>query len=62
MLTCTLCKAASTGSAWHWIAVLRRIPGGAETVCYCPLCAESQFRYFSRRAVRTRTGEEPDEG
>jgi hypothetical protein len=52
MLTCDDCTAVSTGSAWHWIAILRRVPGGAETVCYCPLCAESKLQYFSRRRTR----------
>ena len=49
MLTCVRCGATSVGEAWHWIARLRRIPGGAETVCYCPGCAESEFAYFSKR-------------
>jgi hypothetical protein len=50
MLTCVSCGATSGGAAWHWIALLHPVPGGAETVCYCPSCAEAKFQYFSRRA------------
>jgi len=25
------------------------VHGGAETVCYCPTCAESKFAYFSKQ-------------
>ena len=59
MLTCRICGVTSTGAAWHWIALL--IPtrdGRTDAVaCYCPICAESRFKYFSthreRRASRT---------
>jgi hypothetical protein len=51
-LTCISCETASTGSAWHWIALLRPVPGGAEVVSYCPSCAEAKFRYFSTQRVR----------
>ena len=60
MLSCVHCGATSTGEAWHWIAVLRRIPGGAETVFYCPMCAEAELGYFSKqRARRLEPSEEP---
>ena len=60
MLTCVSCATTTEGSAWHWIALLRRVPGGAETVCFCPLCAESEFGYFSKqRARRLEPSEEP---
>jgi hypothetical protein len=52
MLTCASCGAASTGAAWHWIALLRRVPGGAETACFCPVCAETQFAYFTKQRER----------
>jgi hypothetical protein len=52
MLTCVHCGATSTGDAWHWIAILCRIPGGAEAACYCPVCAESEFAHFSKQCVR----------
>jgi hypothetical protein len=53
MLPCHGCDAMSTGAAWHWIALLRPVHGGAEAVCYCPTCAESKFAYFSKlRAQR----------
>jgi hypothetical protein len=59
MLTCAGCSLTSSGSAWHWIAILRPVPGGAEAVCYCPVCAESKFRYFSQhRAERLAYGDE----
>ena len=62
MLTCTGCSSTSTGAAWHWIAILRPVTGGAEVVCYCPVCAESKFRYFSRqRAERLAHGDDLDE-
>jgi hypothetical protein len=60
MLTCVRCAASSLGEAWHWIAILRRIPGGAEAACYCPLCAESELADFSKqRARRLELSEEP---
>lgn len=52
MLTCTGCEVTSTGAAWHWIALLRPVRGGAETVCYCPTCAESKFAYFSKQRAQ----------
>jgi hypothetical protein len=59
MLTCISCEASSTGSAWHWIALLRPVPGGADVVAYCPSCAESKFRFFStQRARRSQETEE----
>jgi hypothetical protein len=59
MLICAQCQATSTDEAWHWIAILCRVPGGSETTCYCPVCAESEFRYFSRRVRRRTLSEEP---
>jgi hypothetical protein len=55
MLTCVSCGTVSTGGAWHWVALLRRVPGGSETVCFCPLCAERELQYFTR--LRARRGE-----
>jgi hypothetical protein len=52
MLICEGCKATSTGRAWHWIALLERVPNGAQAVCYCPLCAESKFEYFSKQRAQ----------
>ena len=52
MLSCVCCGTTTTGSGWHWIALLQRVPGGAETVCYCPVCAESEFAYFTQQRVR----------
>jgi len=62
MLTCAECQASSEGNAWHWIALLARIPGGTEAVCYCPVCAEAEFSYFSQqRARRAELTEDPHE-
>ncbi len=52
MLTCDGCETTSTGAAWHWIAMLRPVPGGAETICYCPTCAETKFGYFTKQRDR----------
>jgi hypothetical protein len=52
MVRCGGCGTTSTGSAWHWIAILRPRPRGPITVCFCPECAESKFRYFSRQRAR----------
>ena len=61
MLTCVSCGSTSTGSAWHWIALPERVPGGAETVCFCPVCAESELAYFSKqRERRLEPNEEPN--
>ncbi len=61
MLTCDGCETTSTGAAWHWIATLRPVAGGAETVCYCPTCAESKFNYFSMRAMRRLAPLDPED-
>jgi hypothetical protein len=63
MLTCCVCEATSVGAAWHWIALLQPVAGGAETVCYCPTCAEDMFKYFSQqRMQRLAQTDEPDAG
>jgi len=60
MLSCVSCGTTATGAAWHWIGLLQRVTGGVETVCFCPVCAEAQFRYFSKqRARRVETSDEP---
>ncbi len=61
MLSCGGCDATSTGAAWHWIAILRPVAGGAEVVCYCPTCAESNFRYFSKRAQKRLAPHDPED-
>jgi hypothetical protein len=52
MLTCAHCGATSTGDAWHWIAIVCRTLGGTKTESYCPVCAESEFAYFSKQRTR----------
>jgi len=52
MLTCVHCGATSASHGWHWIATLRRTAGGEEAACYCPVCAESEFAYFSKQGGR----------
>jgi hypothetical protein len=54
MLNCVSCRIDSIGAAWHWIAYLRPVPGGAECAFYCPSCAEREFNYFSRQRIRRR--------
>jgi hypothetical protein len=52
MLICRVCDMTSVGAAWHWIAVLERVPGGAAAAFYCPTCAETTFQYFTKQRVR----------
>ncbi len=54
MLSCASCGTTGSGSAWHWIGLLQRAPGGIdlETVCFCPVCAEAKFGYFSKQRAR----------
>lgn len=49
MLSCAECGAKSEGNAWHWVAFLSSTRTGPEAVCYCPVCAEAEFGYFSQR-------------